>query len=283
MIRPIVLPSPSTGSLHLGPLELNAYGLMIALGVIAAVKLAGSRLERAGAGTRDDMSSIAVYAVIGGLVGARLYHVITDWSSFSNDLGRIPQVWKGGLGIPGGLVGGFAAGVWASKRRSVPVAPLLTAAAPASALAQAIGRWGNWFNQELFGRPTTLPWALEISPDKIPDGYAPGTTFHPTFLYESLWNLLLCVVLLAIDRRYQLRPGRLVAFYGAGYFTGRFWIEGLRIDRAHVLAGLRLNQWVSIVVVVACVAFLVLDHFRARPSVTDDPAAERIDHTRSLA
>ncbi|MEQ1699600.1 MAG: prolipoprotein diacylglyceryl transferase [Ilumatobacteraceae bacterium] len=263
------IPSPSSGTLSIGPLRLTAYGLMIALGIIAAVWLAGRRLERSGAGTRDDMSSIAMWGVVGGVVGARLYHVATDWSRFSDDLGRIPLIWKGGLGIPGGLIGGVAVGYFAAKRRGVPFPELLTAVAPAIPLAQSIGRWGNWWNQELFGRATDLPWALQISDDKLPTGYAPGTTFHPTFLYESLWNLALCVALSQIERRWNLRPGRLFAVYLAGYFTGRIWIEGLRIDPAHVIGPLRLNQWVSIVVVFAAVGYLVIDRRRARGTNVD--------------
>lgn len=166
------------------------------------------------------MSSIATWAVIGGIVGARLYHVVTDWNAFSSDLSRIPMIWKGGLGIPGGLLGGVLCGVYRARRRGVWIPELLTAAAPAIPLAQSIGRWGNWWNQELFGRATTLPWALQISDDKLPAGYSSGTTFHPTFLYESRWNLALCLVLIQIDRRMSLRPGRLFAVYLAGYFSG---------------------------------------------------------------
>ena len=255
--------------MSIGPLHLTAYGLMIALGVVAAVSLAGRRLERRGAGTRDDMGSIALWAVLGGVIGARLYHVATDWSRFSNDLGRIPLIWKGGLGIPGGLLGGAALGIYAAKRRGVSAAALLTAVAPAIPLAQAIGRWGNWWNQELFGRPTDLPWALEISDHKLPAGYPSGTTFHPTFLYESVWNLALCVALLAIERRWNPRPGRLFAFYLIGYFSGRFWIEGLRIDPAHVIGPLRLNQWVSIAVAATAGAYLVVDWRRTHLSDAD--------------
>ena len=259
LLLPSSIPSPTSGTMAIGSLRVTAYGMMIALGVVAAVSLAGRRLAKSGAGTRDDMSSIATWAVIGGIVGARLYHVVTDWSAFSGDLVRIPMIWKGGLGIPGGLLGGVLCGVHGARRRGVPIPELLTAAAPAVPLAQSIGRWGNWWNQELFGRATTLPWALRISDDKLPAGYPSGTTFHPTFLYESLWNLALCVLLIQLDRRMWLRPGRLFAVYLAGYFSGRFWIEGLRIDPAHVFGGLRLNQWVAAMVVVASVEFLLAD------------------------
>jgi prolipoprotein diacylglyceryl transferase len=280
-VSPLSLPSPSSATLSLGPLKLTAYVLMIAIGVIVAVGMAGRRLARTDSGTRDDMSSIAVFAVIGGVIGARLYHVITDWSLFSNNLARIPLIWKGGLGIPGGLVGGTIGGLIGARRRHVPFPALLTAVAPAIPLAQSIGRWGNWWNQELFGRATSLPWALRISDANLPVGYAPGSTFHPTFLYESLWNAALCLVLLQIDRRAHLRPGRLFAVYLAGYFAGRFWIEGLRIDTAHVIGGLRLNQWVAAIVVVCAVGYLLVDRSRAeRYARTDavdstEPGVER--------
>lgn len=251
------LPSPSGGSIHLGPLQVRAYGLMIALGVIAAVWLCGRMLERKGLGTADDASSVGVWGVAAGIVGARLYHVATEWSRFSDDLGAIPKIWEGGLGIPGGLVAGVFAGLWQGKRRGIDVRSLLTCAAPAIPLAQAIGRWGNWFNQELYGRPTDLPWALEID-DAHNLGYPAGTTFHPTFLYESLWNLGLVAVLLWVDRRLKLGPGRLFALYLVGYGAGRFWIEGLRIDptEASDVAGLRWNQWVALAAVVAGVIWL---------------------------
>ncbi|MEO6157129.1 MAG: prolipoprotein diacylglyceryl transferase [Ilumatobacteraceae bacterium] len=219
------------------------------------------------------MNSITMWAVIGGVIGARLYHVITDWELFTGHLDRIPMIWKGGLGIPGGLLVGTMSGIYAARRRKVPVDGLLTAVAPAIPLAQSIGRWGNWWNQELFGRATTLPWALRIAPDNIPPGYAANTTFHPTFLYESLWSLALCLVLLQLDKRTSLLPGRLFAYYLAGYFAGRFWIEGLRIDPAHAYLGLRLNQWVAAVVITVSVAFIVGDRRRRHIHSTREGAA----------
>ena len=251
------LPSPSSGSLELGPLRLNAYGLMIALGAIAATWLMGRRLEARKWGTRDDASSIAIWAVPAGVVGARIYHVITDWERFDGRFIDVFKIWKGGLGIYGGLVLGTAVGLWVAKNKGLSVGRTLTAVAPALPLAQAIGRWGNWFNQELFGRPTTLPWGLEIDARKIPDGYEVGTLFHPTFLYESLGLLVLMVILLQIDRRAGLREGRLFLVYAAGYSVLRFFVEGLRIDPARSASGLRLNQWVSLVVLSAAVAMLL--------------------------
>ena len=271
------IPSPSSGELNIGPLSIHAYGLMIAIGVIAAVWLLGRRLEKRGEGTREDASSMAVWAVTAGVIGARLYHVATDWDAFKDDLGRIPQIWEGGLGIPGGILFGALAATWAFKRRGIPPAVGLSAAAPSLALAQAIGRTGNWWNQELYGKPTELPWALRIDADKIPAGYAPGTTFHPTFLYESLWNLALCVVLLRIDRQFKLRPGRLFAIYVVGYAIGRFWVEGLRIDPAKTAGGLRLNQWVALIVGAIAVLYLVVGWLKHRGAVamlSDEPEPE---------
>jgi prolipoprotein diacylglyceryl transferase len=251
------LPSPSSGSLELGPLRLNAYGLMIALGAIAATWLMGRRLEARKWGTRDDASSIAIWAVPAGVIGARLYHVITDWQRFEGRWIDAIKIWKGGLGIWGGLVLGTIVGLWVAKRRGLNVSQVLTTVAPALPLAQAIGRFGNWFNQELFGRPTTLPWGLEIDDKHLPKGYESGTLFHPTFLYESLGCLLLVIVLLQVDRRVNLKPGRLFAVYAAGYALLRFFVEGLRIDPAKSAGGLRLNQWVSIVVFAVAVAIVV--------------------------
>jgi len=248
------LPSPSSGTLSIGPLELRAYGLMIALGVIAGVWLLGKQLEKSQLGTRDDASSIAIWGVVAGVIGARAYHVITDWSKFDDNLTAIPKIWEGGLGIPGGLLAGILAGTWQARRRGIRPAVVLTFGAPAIALAQSIGRWGNWFNQELYGKATDLPWALEID---NPNGYPPGTTFHPTFLYESLWNLALCGVLLWIQRRYRLAAGRLLGVYLIGYGTGRVWIEGLRIDPANSAGGLRLNQWVALAAIAAGAIYLI--------------------------
>jgi prolipoprotein diacylglyceryl transferase len=285
------LPSPSSGVLEIGPLSIHAYGLMIALGVVVGVWLTGRRLEARGTGTRDDASAMAVWAVIAGILGARLYHVMTDWSSFEGDPVRIFQIWKGGLGIPGGLLAGIVVGWWVTKRRGIDPREMAVAAAPAIPLAQSIGRWGNWFNQELFGGATKLPWGLEISDDKIPAGYAPGTLFHPTFLYESLWNLALCGVLILIDRKFRPRAPRLMAMYLAGYGIGRFWVEGLRIDDADEFGPLRFNQWVALVVTILAALYLVWSarrpgrdqtqtsdqHDQHDTTAIDDPLDDRLD------
>ncbi len=263
------LPSPSSGTLTIGPLRIHAYGLMIALGIVAGVWLMGRRFEQRCIGTRDDAAAIAMWGVVGGIIGARLYHVATDWSKFSGHLIDIPKIWQGGLGIPGGLLLGVLAGVWAMRRRKIPVAMALDCAAPALPLAQSIGRWGNWFNQELFGRATTLPWGLKIDDAHLPDGYASGTLFHPTFLYESLANLALCGLLLLIDRRRTVRAGHLLAMYFMGYGVIRFFVEGLRIDEAHHVGGLRWNQWVALAAVVGAGLYLVISSRRPLPVTTE--------------
>jgi len=275
---PASIPSPSSGSIELGPLAINAYGLMIALGLIAAVWLFGRRLEQRGIGTRDDASAVALWAGLAGVIGSRLYHVATDWERFSGNLDEIPRIWEGGLGIPGGLVAGTVVGLPVLRHRGVPLGEGANCAAPAIALGQAIGRWGNYFNQELFGRETDLPWALEIDGENLPVGYAPGTTFHPTFLYESLWSFALVGVLIWIDHRWRPAPGRLFATYVVGYGVGRFWVEGLRIDEADRLGGLRWNQWVAIAAIVggAIYLFATRGAERRSPSRTDGPPTEPV-------
>jgi prolipoprotein diacylglyceryl transferase len=260
------LPSPSDNAISIGPLNLRAYGLMIALGVIAGVWLMGKLFVEERVGTADDASSIATWGVVAGVIGARLYHVATDWSRFSDDLGSIPKIWEGGLGIPGGILAGLVVGGWQAKRRGIPVPIVMTCVSPAIPLAQAIGRWGNWFNQELYGKSTDLPWGLEIDADHQPVGDLAGTTYHPAFLYESLWNLALCAVLLWVHRRFRLAPGRLLAVYLIGYGIGRFWIEGLRIDLSHQVAGMRWNQWVALATIAGGVIYLLLTRGRTWPT-----------------
>ncbi len=267
------IPSPSFNSIDIGPLSLNIYGLCIALGVVAAVWLFGRRLEQRGAGTADDASAIAIWAVLAGVIGARLYHVATDWDRFEGNYGAIPKLWEGGLGIPGGLLLGIPVGLLVARRKGISVPMAATCAAPAIPLAQAIGRIGNYFNQELYGRPTDLPWALQIDDAHLAAGYESGTTFHPTFLYESLWSLGLCLLLLWIERRFRPGLGQLMPMYLIGYGVGRFWVEGLRIDRADVLGGLRWNQWVSIALIVG--GSLMLLMMRRHPIA--DPGMQPVD------
>jgi prolipoprotein diacylglyceryl transferase len=257
MAVPGSIPSPPDNSISIGPLDLRAYGLMIALGVVAAVWVSQRRWRQRG-GDPEDISAIALWAVPAGLVGARAYHAITDYQRFQGRWLHAFAIWEGGLGIPGGLLAGVVVGVVVVRRRGLPVATLLDVAAPALPLAQAIGRLGNWFNQELFGRPTDLPWGLEIDPEHRPARYLNEETFHPTFLYEALWNVALVALLLWIDRRRRLRPGQLFTIYVAGYFTGRLWVEALRADPASQILGVRVNIWTSVVTAAAAIAVLVV-------------------------
>ncbi len=249
--------SPGRDSISLGPLELRAYGLMIALGVIAAVWLSRRLWARAG-GDPEEISQIAMWAVPAGLLGARAYHVITDWKRFHYEDGWLEAfaVWNGGLGIPGGMAAGIMVGVWVAHRRRLRLGSVIDAVVPGLPLAQAIGRLGNWFNQELFGEPTDLPWGLRIDSSHRPDGYEGQATFHPTFLYEALWNLMLCGVLLVLGRRQVLRPGSLLAVYAGGYGIGRLWVEAIRIDQASLLAGVRVNIWVSFALIAGSAIYL---------------------------
>lgn len=253
------IPSPSQGVWYLfDVVPLRAYALCIVLGVVAAVVI-GERRWRARGGAPGTIVDLAVWAVPFGLVGGRLYHVITDWQLyFGPDAPNRPIealfIWNGGLGIWGAVALG-ALGVWFGCRgRGISLSAVADTVAPGIAVAQAIGRWGNYFNQELFGGPTDLPWGLEIDPDR--PGTVPGQdTYHPTFLYESIWDLGLAFFLVWAGRRFALRHGRVFALYVAGYTVGRFWIEGMRVDAAHHILGLRLNQWTSIVLFVAALVY----------------------------
>jgi len=268
------IPSPSSGSIHIGPLRLNAYGLMIALGVIVAIRIAGRRAESRGVGTTDDFSSIAMWAVPAGVIGGRVYHVITDYELFRGHWIDAVKIWEGGLGIWGGVALGVLVGAWRARVRGLNAWVIVSCAVPAIAVAQAIGRWGNWWNQELFGSPTTLPWGLDISDYlTVKNGYSVNTLFHPTFLYESLGCLALAFVLIALEKRLQPAPGRILAWYVMGYSALRFGIEGLRIDPAHSAGGLRLNQWVSIGAFSAAALFIGITRLRSR----DDHEASTVN------
>ncbi len=262
------IPSPSSNEIVVGPLHLRAYGLMIALGVIAAVEL-GRRRWRARGHNPDDISSMALWAVPAGLIGARLYHVMTDWRRFEGQWLDAVKVWEGGLGIPGGIALGALAGVLYARHKKLPLGDLADAIAPALPLAQAIGRLGNWFNQELFGGPTTLPWALEIDPQHRPDRYLDAATFHPTFLYEGLWNLGLMTLLILVDRKRVLRPGSIFWLYVAGYATGRLWVEAMRIDPASLILGVRVNIWTSLIALAVALTIVVV---RGKRRPEDDEA-----------
>ncbi|GAB2674335.1 prolipoprotein diacylglyceryl transferase [Thalassiella azotivora] len=246
---PTFIPSPSQGVWYLGPLPLRAYALAILAGIFLAIWL-GERRWRARGGPEGTVTEVAVWAVPFGIVGGRLYHVVSSPDAYfgsGGDPWRALEIWRGGLGIWGAVALG-AVGAWIGCRRAgVRLPAFADAVAPGILLAQAVGRIGNYFNQELFGAPTTLPWALEIDPPYRPDGYEQFATFHPTFLYELVWNVAGVGLLLWLDRRYRLGHGRVFWAYVVVYTLGRVWIEALRIDEAERVLGLRLNVWTSVV------------------------------------
>ncbi len=289
-MNPLFIPSPGQGVWYLGPLPIRGYALCIILGVVIAIWM-GERRWSARGGVRGQVSDLAIWAVPFGLVGGRLYHVVTDPSRYfgkDGDPVAVLYVWQGGLGIWGAVALG-ALGAWiACRRYGLRFPPMADALAPGIVVAQAVGRWGNWFNQELFGKPTTLPWALEIPDEsKRPVGFTQFETFHPTFLYEFVWDLGAAGLVLWADRRFRLGHGRAFALYVMAYTAGRGWIEALRIDsvEASNVFGLRLNVWTSIVLFVAAAAyFVVVGRLRpgreesvwregSRPDAPDEPAA----------
>src|SRR5687767_6989392 len=217
--------------------------MCILLGVVAAVVI-GQRRWSARGGSAGVVADVATIAVPFGILGARIYHVVTSPDRYLDEPLAALKIWEGGLGIPGGIAGGTLAAYVVCRRRGLSPGALADSCAPGVAVAQAIGRLGNWFNQELFGRPTTLPWGLEIDPDN-PDAVAGAEAYHPTFLYELLWNLGVAALVIWADRRWKLGAGRVFALYVAAYAVGRAWIEGLRIDDASSFLGLRLNEYVA--------------------------------------
>ena len=255
------IPSPSSGSFHLGPLQLRAYGLMIALGVFAAIEIARHRWKERG-GDPDAITTIALWAVPAGLVGARIYHVITDNELYRGRWLDAFKIWNGGLGIWGGVAAGVLVGAIVARRKGYDIPTLLDCVAPALPVAQAIGRLGNYFNQELFGGPSNLPWGLEIDPAHRPVGYEHTATFHPTFLYEALWNLALAALIIWVIPRVlpRLKTGRLFVVYIAGYTLGRLFVELMRVDPANRILGQRVNVWVSLIVLVCAVGYLIWDY-----------------------
>ncbi len=258
-LLPLSIPSPSDGVWELGPIPIRGYALCIITGILVAVWWSDRRWVARG-GLPGQVADVSVWGVIFGLVGGRLYHVLTDWQLYFG-AGRNPvealYVWRGGLGVWGAIALG-AVGVWLGARRvGIPIVPMLDTMAPTVLVAQAIGRWGNWFNQELFGGPTDLPWGLEIDLAHRPAGYLDEKTFHPTFLYESLWALAGVGLVLWLERRFRLGHGRVAAVYVMVYTAGRGWIEMMRTDTVQMddVLGLRLNVWTSIVLFVLAAAY----------------------------
>jgi prolipoprotein diacylglyceryl transferase len=266
------IPPPPTNGIQVGPLFFHLYGLCIAVGILLAVSLARRRWAEQG---RDpaELERAAFWGVVAGFVGGRLAYVSTHTADFEGRWLHVVAVWEGGLALYGGLTLGILVGVLVAWRQHLPVGKALDAAIPGIPLAQAFGRWGNYFNQELFGTPTKLPWALEVEPRYRPDRYIGSETFHPTFLYESLYNLLVCGLLIWIGRTRRLRTGSLVLCYAILYATGRFFLELLRTDTTYRLAGLSRNAWVSLAVVLAGAAALVWRERRGRDAEEKDVEA----------
>ena len=256
------IPSPPTGVYHVGPLTIHMYGVMLLLAIASCIYLTGKRWVRWG-GDWDLIFRVSIWGVIAGIIGARVYHDITSWNQDSaihaHWYGPF-AVWSGGLGIWGAIPFGVGVGAWIVRRSGNSVRLMMDAVAPGLLLAQGIGRWGNYWNQELYGKHTTLPWALEIH------GKGALNEYHPTFLYEFIWDLLGVAVLLWIDRRYKLRRPALFSLYVAIYCAFRCYEETLRIDPSHHFLGMRINFWVSLVCFIASVLFFIWWQFRRKPS-----------------
>lgn len=271
------IPSPPINDFHIGPIRITFYGMLIALGVLVAWTVTMRRFR-----ARDGDGSIAERIVfrilLFGFIGARVAYVSTHLSRFEGDWWKVFAIWEGGLALFGGLTAGAIALVVYARRWGADLGDLLDSVAPAVPLAQAFGRWGNYFNQELFGTPTDLPWGLEISPANRPAAYPDSATFHPTFLYESVWNVVLALVIIWLGRRYPGLRGRLVGVYFLGYGVVRFLLELIRTDTTFRVLGLSRNGWVSIAVVLLGVLVLVVPRIpwaRRRSSPNGDEVLER--------
>ncbi len=269
-MRLLFLPSPPVDSFSVGPVTIHFYALCILAGIVVAAVIGYRRLAVKGLG-RDDFESLVLWMVIAGIIGARIYHVITDHELYFGP-GRNPvdalKIWTGGLGIWGGVAAGALTGWLWCRHRGIRFGVVADALAPGLIAAQAIGRLGNWFNQELFGKPTTLPWGLEIDRAHRPSGYTMFETFHPTFAYEMIWDLLGAALLLWLGHRFAMGRGKLFTSYVIYYCLGRFFIEAVRIDPANTIAGFRINNYTSAIVFVAAVLLLIWQ-LRYRPGADD--------------
>jgi prolipoprotein diacylglyceryl transferase len=276
------LPSPSSNGFHVGPLLFRAYGICYVFAVLAAVVITGRRWGKLG-GDPALAQECALYGFPAGLIGGRIYFLVTSWNEVPDHWWGPFAIWKGGLGIWGGIAGGVLAGLWVLRRRGANIPVFMDCVAPALLVAQAIGRVGNWFNQELFGGPTTLPWGLKISPEHRPTGYEQYATFHPTFLYEIIWNLALAALLVWLGHHRRIRPPGLFALYVAGYSLGRIFEELVRVDPAHHIFGLRLNFYVATLLFLTGIVWFVRVQRRPRrdepepaaPTEPREPASAR--------
>ena len=251
------IPSPEHGTIGIGPLELHAYGLMLAIGVLVAAKIADIRWRQSGHENSKVIAEIAVPVVVCGVIGARIYHLFTGYKWSESGIAGAFEIWKGGLSIWGAVAGGLIAVVVISRRRHLDTLALLDAIGPAVVAAQAIGRWGNWFNQELFGKPSKLPWALEIDLAHRPLGYELTKTFQPTFLYESIWCLIVFGTIVWLEHNRGLVKGQAFALYVAMYTFGRIFFEWMRVDPASKLFGIRFNLLLSVALCVGASVWFV--------------------------
>lgn len=274
-----LIPSPSLSSFSVGPLTIHFYALCIITGIAAAIWIGRKRYANLG-GNPDDVSEVAIWAVPFGIIGGRIYHVITSPAQYFGANGNpvdALRIWEGGLGIWGaislGAVGAYL--YFRTHKTTLNFRQLLDSLAPGIVVAQAIGRVGNYFNQEVFGKPTELPWGLEIDPVNRPDGFESYATFHPTFLYELLWCLVVAVLLIKLPgflKQITSKQGDIFALYILGYTLGRVWIESLRIDEANLILGLRLNIWVSLIVLLTASAYLIASKRRGNTKENHIPS-----------
>jgi len=274
-----LIPSPSVSSFSVGPLTIHFYALCIITGIAAAIWIGRKRYANLG-GNPDDVSEVAIWAVPFGIIGGRIYHVVTSPSQYFGSNGNpidALRIWEGGLGIWGaislGAVGAYL--YFKTHKTSLNFRQLLDSLAPGVIVAQAIGRIGNYFNQEVFGKPTELPWGLEIDSVNRPNGFESYSTFHPTFLYELLWCLVIAVLLIKLPgflKKITARQGDVFALYVFGYTAGRVWIETLRIDEANLILGLRLNIWVSLIVLITASAYLIASKRRGNTKENHIPS-----------
>lgn len=289
-MNPFFIPSPSQGVWYLGPIPLRAYALAILFGIFLAC-LWASRRYKARGGDPELIVDLAIWVVPIGIIGARIYHVLSKWQDYFGPTGdpkEIPLIWHGGLAIWGGVIAGTITACLVLRRRQLKIAPVADAIAPAILVGQIFGRLGNYFNQELFGRPTTLPWGLQIDLQHRPLGFEQYATFHPTFLYEMLWNLVAIGALLWIERRFRLRGGMMMGFYLCAYSLGRFWVENLRMDQANQFLGLRINAWTSLLMFALGVVLAVWCYRQNFPRRQEDEdkedATEKSDiETKSIS